>query len=276
MSERSASRTALSVAAMRAYHQTFDGSPKILDDPVAPRIVDAASLARVGAARNPWTESLRLHVLVRSRYAEDRLAEAVRAGVRQFVSLGAGYDTFAYRQPDWARELHIYEVDHPASQDAKRKRLQRAGIALPDNLTFVPIDFERTSLAEGLRAGGLDQSCAAFFSWLGVMMYLDLDAIDSVFDYVASFPPPSELAFSYARPGRWFTIESPIAAAAAAVGEPWKTRFSPQELELRLRAHGFGSVEFLDAREANNRYRPMRSGLPPFQRVSIGAARVTA
>jgi O-methyltransferase involved in polyketide biosynthesis len=108
------------------------------------------------------------------------------------------------------------------------------------------------------------------------MMYLDLDAIDSVFDYVASFPPPSELAFSYARPGRWFTIESPIAAAAAAVGEPWKTRFSPQELELRLRAHGFGSVEFLDAREANNRYRPMRSGLPPFQRVSIGAARVTA
>jgi methyltransferase (TIGR00027 family) len=274
MSERSASRTALSVAAMRAFHQTFDGMPKILDDPIAPRIVDAARVARVGASRNPWTESLRLHVLVRSRYAEDRLADAVQRGVRQFVSLGAGYDTFAYRQPAWAHDLRIFEVDHPASQDAKRKRLERAGVALPPNLVFAPIDFERTPLAEGLRAGGLDTAQPAFFSWLGVMMYLDLPAIDGVFDYVASLPPGSEVAFSYARPGRWFAIESPIAIAAAAVGEPWKTRFTPDELEKRLREHGFGEVEFLEAREANERYRPMRSGLPPLQRVSIGAARV--
>lgn len=276
MSERSASRTALSVAAMRAFHQTLDGVPKILDDPIAPRIVDAASIARVGAARNPWTEALRLHVLVRSRYAEDHLADAVRRGVRQFVSLGAGYDTFAYRQPAWASDLRIFEVDHPASQDAKRTRLERAHVALPPNLIFAPIDFERTVLSDGLRAAGFDTAQPAFFSWLGVMMYLDQAAIDSVFEYVARLPPGSEIAFSYARPGRWFAIESPIAMAAAAVGEPWKSRFTPDDLESRLRAHGFGHVEFLGAREANERYRPMRSGLPPLQRVSIGAARVTS
>jgi methyltransferase (TIGR00027 family) len=276
MSERSASRTAMSVAAMRAFHQLYDGEPKILDDPIAARIVDDGSILRVGATRNPWTEALRLHVLVRSRYAEDRLAEAASRGVAQFVSLGAGYDTFAYRQPEWAHRLRVYEVDHPASQAAKRERLASAGVPLPENLTFVPIDFERTSLSEGMRAGGFDTTQPAFFSWLGVMMYLDLAAIDTVFAYVASLPSPSEIAFSYARPGRLFAAEAPIAAAAAAVGEPWKSRFSAKELEARLRAHGFADVDFLDARTANARYHPIRAGLPPMMRVSIGAARLSA
>ena len=272
MSDRNASRTALSVAALRAYHQTRDGSPKILDDPIAPRIIDARSMARITSTRNPWTEALRLHVLVRSRFAEDRLEAAVKRGVRQFVSLGAGYDTFAYRQPVWAQELQIFEVDHPASQNAKRDRLNSAQIDLPSNLTFAPVDFERTSLAEGLQAAGFERSQPAFFSWLGVMMYLDLAAIDAVFDYVGALPASSEIVFSFARPGRWFAIESPLAAAAAAVGEPWKTRFSPSELGARLRKHGFAQVEFLDARDANERYQPMRCGLPLMLRASIGAA----
>jgi O-methyltransferase involved in polyketide biosynthesis len=109
-----------------------------------------------------------------------------------------------------------------------------------------------------------------------VMMYLDLAAIDTVFAYVASLPSPSEIAFSYARPGRLFAAEAPIAAAAAAVGEPWKSRFSAKELEARLRAHGFADVDFLDARTANARYHPIRAGLPPMMRVSIGAARLSA
>jgi len=276
MSERSASLTALSVAAMRAFHQLYDGVPKILDDPIAARIVDSASILSIAATRNPWTEALRLHVLVRSRYAEDRLEAAVGHGVRQFVILGAGYDTFAYRQPSWAHDLRIYEVDHPASQEAKRARLAAAGIALPSNLTFVPIDFERTSLSEGMRDGGFDTTKAAFFSWLGVMMYLDIAAIDTVFAYVASLPAPSEIAFSYARSGRYRSIEAPIAAAAAMIGEPWKTRFAPGELEARLRAHGFGHVDLLTARTANARYHPIRAGLPPMAHVSIGAAQLVA
>ncbi len=257
---------------MREYHQLRDGAPKILDDPIAPLLVDARAIARIGAMRTPWFEALRLHVLARSRYAEERLEAAVARGVRQFASLGAGYDTFAYRQPTWARELAIFEVDHPASQDAKRERLASAGIDLPANLTFAPIDFERTALADGLIGAGFDPERPAFFSWLGVMMYLDARAVDAVFAYVAARPPSSEIAMSFARPGRLFTLEAPIAAAAALAGEPWKTRFSPTALEAELRRHGFASVDFLAPRDANARYRPMASGLPPMLRASIGAA----
>jgi O-methyltransferase involved in polyketide biosynthesis len=97
-------------------------------------------------------------------------------------------------------------------------------------------------------------------------------AVDAVFAYVASLPPRSEIAFTYARPGRLFAPEAPIAMAAAAVGEPWKTRLSARSLEARLRAHGFEHVDFLDAQTANARYQPTRCGLPPVVRISIGAA----
>lgn len=275
MSERQASLTALSVAASRAYHQLYDGIPKILDDPIAPRLVDDELLTRASAAARPWATQLRLHVVVRSRYAEDRLALAVQRGVRQCVVLGAGYDTFAYRQPPWARELTIFEVDHPASQREKRARLERAGVELPENLRFAPIDFERTALAEGLRAGGFDETRPAFFSWLGVMMYLEAEAVDAVFGYVASLPPSSEIVFSFARPPRPFDVgQGPIAAAAFAAGEPWKTRFSPTQLDAKLRKLGFAQREFLTAGEANDRYQPLRCGLPPLFQVSIGSALV--
>lgn len=265
----------MSVAASRAYHQLYDGSPKILDDPIAPRLIEDAFLTRLSAAPRPWSTQLRLHVVIRSRYAEDRLALAVEGGVRQCVILGAGYDTFAYRQPAWARELTIFEVDHPASQRDKRTRLEAVGIELPDNLRFAPIDFERTSLSDGLRAGGLDETRPAFFSWLGVMMYLEPEAVDAVFRYVASLLPSSEIVFSFARPPRPFDVgQGPVAAAAFAAGEPWKTRFTPAALGAKLRALGFARVEFLGTREANERYQPLRSGLPPLLQVSIGSALV--
>jgi methyltransferase (TIGR00027 family) len=141
---RNASRTALSVALLRAIHQTLDGEPKILDDPISRLVLDKDWLpaleADPGPANAPMAIGVRSHVVLRSRYAEDRLAEAVRRGVRQCVVLGAGFDTFAYRQPDWARSLRIYEVDHRATQEEKCRRLEKAGIAIPENLEFVAID----------------------------------------------------------------------------------------------------------------------------------------
>jgi methyltransferase (TIGR00027 family) len=198
MTERDASRTALGVAAIRAIHQLLDGEPKILHDPIAARLLDPDVLGAIstGAARteDPAVRALRSRVVLRSRYAEDRLALAAGRGVRQLVVLGAGLDTFAYRQPCWARQLSIFEVDHPASQADKRARLRRAGVPTPPNLQFAPIDFETISLGGGLRASTLDFRTPTFFSCLGVLVYLTREAVDAVFDLVAGFPSGSEHA----------------------------------------------------------------------------------
>jgi methyltransferase (TIGR00027 family) len=263
---------------LRAYHQVADGTPKVLDDPISPRLVDREALERYAIERQidaPHMTELRLHVLARSRYAEERLADAVARGLRSYVSLGAGFDTFAYRQPPWARELRIFEVDHPASQSAKRERLAAAGIALPENLTFAPIDFERDTLAAGLAAAGFAAAEPTFFSWLGAMMYLNLAAIDAVLGYVGSRPLTSELVFSFARPERESDAgRREISQRVAAGGEPWLTHFEPAELETKLRGAGFSQVEFLSAADVNARYRPTASGLRPMRLSSIGSATV--
>jgi methyltransferase (TIGR00027 family) len=275
--ERKPSQTAMGVAVLRAVHQTVDGSPKILDDPIAPLLVDAAALARISADANApdravW-HALRAQVVIRSRFAEDRLAEAVSRGVAQYVLLGAGLDTFAYRQPAWARGLRIFEIDHPASQRHKRERLTAAGLPLPANLHFVPIDFEHTSLVEGLRGHGLDPAVPTFFSWLGVMMYLQREAIDAVLALVATFPAGSELVFTFSQPDAPGGPPNLVAARAAQHGEPWQTRFDPESLTHVLHQAGFSTVTLLTPEDVNARYLRGRSdGLPEATRTSIGSA----
>lgn len=251
MTERAASATALGVATLRAAHQLLDGTPKILDDPVVLKLLDPEVIARVQAHperfAEPHVRRLLTHVVTRSRCAEDRLAEAVDRGVRQCIVLGAGFDTFAYRQPPWASALRIFEVDHPASQQAKRHRLAGAGVAVPSNVEYVAIDFETTSLRAGLRESTFDVDAPAFVSWLGVMVYLTQAAIDAVFAYVASLPPPSEIVFTFSAPPEPGAADG-LASRAAEVGEPWLTRVEPDVLAHQLREHGFGRVEFLTSR----------------------------
>jgi methyltransferase (TIGR00027 family) len=251
MTERAASATALGVATLRAAHQLLDGTPKILDDPVVLRLLDPEVIARVQANperfAEPSVRRLLTHVVTRSRLAEDCLADAVQRGVRQCIVLGAGFDTFAYRQPPWAAALRIFEVDHPASQMAKRARLAAAGIAIQQNVEYVAIDFETTSLREGLSRSSLDLGASAFVSWLGVMVYLTPAAIDAVFAFVASMPTESEIVFTFTAPKEPGAPDG-LASRAAEVGEPWLTRIEPDVLERQLRAHGFGSVRFLTSR----------------------------
>ncbi len=179
--------------------------------------------------------------MMRSRYAEDRLAFAVERGVRQCVVLGAGYDTFAYRQPPWARVLSIFEVDRKATQNDKRRRLTDAGIAEPANLRFVAADFETHGLAQILSGAGFDPELPAFFSWLGVTMYLQPEAVDAVLSFVSHRPRGSEIVFTFARPE---SRSGPLAERAAAAGEPWRTFYSISEIDERLHALGFSSVHF--------------------------------
>ena len=154
LSEGKPSRTAQATANLRAAHQLLD-QPRIFDDPLALRIigVQAEAAVRANLGRSPIA-TFRPFVAVRSRYAEDELARAVQRGVRQYVVLGAGLDTFAYRNPYPVSRLRVFEVDHPATQVWKRARLQEAGIAIPESLTFAAIDFETQTLSDGLQRAG--------------------------------------------------------------------------------------------------------------------------
>jgi methyltransferase (TIGR00027 family) len=262
-------------------HQLYDGEPKILVDKPVLELLGSETLERIRERREefqtPGAIALRAHVVLRSRFAEDRLAEAVARGVRQYVILGAGGDTFAYRQPAWASELAIFEVDHDASQTAKRARLAHAGVIVPPNVIFAPIDFERTTLRDGLLANGVDLSAPVFFSWLGVTMYLTETAVDAVLRTVASLPPSTEIVFTYARqraPDEH--REGPtLAERAAAVGEPWLTYFEPEPLEVKLRSFGFDNVHFLTVAAARDAYfRDRTDQLVVPARVSIVSAAV--
>src|SRR5262249_34463279 len=174
------SATAYRVAMRRAAHQILD-RPVVLDDPIALRIIGTRGAEQIRADPRRYDSSfgraLRLFLVARSRCAEDALAAAVAAGVRQYVVLGAGVDTFAYRNPYASEQLRVFEVDMPATQAWKRDLLGRTRIGEPASLTFVPVDFERQALPEQLRAAGFREDQPACFSWLGVSMYLTRDAV---------------------------------------------------------------------------------------------------
>jgi methyltransferase (TIGR00027 family) len=282
MIDDSPSRTSLGVAWLRAAHQIVDAEPHILDDPIVGRLLDPRAIDRIrtdpARLQSDGARALRAHVVVRSRYAEDRLQDAVARGVRQLVVLGAGLDTFAYRQPTWAGALRIFEVDWPATQADKRARLARAAVPVPDNVVFVPIDFERTPAADALASHGFDAAAPAFVSWLGVMMYLTRDAIAAVFAFVRALPPSSEIAFSFmpapadapaASDGQSF------ADRVASLGEPLRTHIAPEELVTWLTGMGFAEVTLLTPEEIDARYVDGRAdGLRSSRHTTIASARV--
>jgi methyltransferase (TIGR00027 family) len=267
-----ASATAERAALLRAAHPLLD-DPTILDDPVVRRLIDpqqrTALAGDLSAFERPDLRRLRASIAIRSRYAEDCLRDAVQRGVRQYVVLGAGLDSFALRNPFVAEPLRVFEVDHPDTQACKRERLRAADLACPASLTFVPVDFEREALPDALPRAGFDPRQPAFVSWLGVTMYLTRDAVLGTLGYVASLAPGSEIVFNYVRspatlvePSR-SAVEA-MGARAAAAGEPWLTFFEPAALAAALAQLGFAPVEDVGPEEAFERYcRGRRDGLRP-------------
>ena len=185
--------------------------------------------------------------------------------MQQYVILGAGLDTFAYRQPPLDRPLRIWEVDHPATQAWKRQRLEEAAIAIPGNLTFAPIDFEHESLADVLLAAGFEPEAGAVFSWLGVVPYLSRPAIMATLAYVAAATSAGGgIAFDFAIPPSQLTIMQRAAfevlsARVRAAGEPWQTFFDPGELAGELRGLGYAVAEDVPPATINARYLAGRS-----------------
>jgi methyltransferase (TIGR00027 family) len=263
------SHTAFRVARHRAAHQLLD-DPLVFADPLALPILGAEVAAQIRAdpqngEGGPLAAYLRAFLAVRHRFVEDRLANARAAGIRQYVILGAGLDTFAYRMPAAPGPLRVWEVDHPATQAWKRERLQEAGIAVPPSLCFVPIDFEHETLATVLAAAGLDLEAGAVFSWLGVTPYLARQTILETLRYIAlATRGGGGVAFDYAIAPHLLTLPQRVvfetmAARVRAAGEPWQSSFEPAELAETLRGLGFASVEDVPPATLNARYFAGRS-----------------
>lgn len=186
------SRTAWGVAVHRAVHQSAEKGA-IFSDPFAQAILGPDADKAMAERGLPEHSPLRIFVVVRSRFAQDSLELALARGTRQVVVLGAGLDTTALRNPD----VPVFEVDHPDTQAWKRERL--AQMATPPLLHFVPVDFERESLADKLALAKFDPTRPAFFIWLGVVPYLTRDAVLATLNFVASVPD-SEVVFDYGEP----------------------------------------------------------------------------
>ena len=247
------------VAIRRAAHQLLD-QPLVLNDPLALRIIGCE--AEQALRSNPkehhiFARAFRAFMVARSRFAEDELAHAVAHGVRQYVVLGAGLDTFAYRNPHTG--LRVFEVDHPATQAWKHERLQAANISVPSSLTFVPIDFERQTLDVGLEQRGFDANAPAFFSWLGVTPYLTREACVTTLSFIAKMPVGSGVVFDFAMDrtllnwGQRMALDA-LSKRVAAAGEPFQLFFDPAQLQDELQSLGFHRTEFLQGKQINERY----------------------
>jgi methyltransferase (TIGR00027 family) len=282
MTEKQAGQTALAMAYARAYHSTHD-SPRIFDDFLADDLFtpeertqweqDLAGMLQYVApelaAMNPdpatalaWNVQLTSGpiTLGRSRFAEDSLATAIRDGVRQYVILGAGLDTFAYRRTDLANRLQVFELDHPATQALMRERVARAGWSDPANLHYIPTDFTQESLADALGRSLYDPNQLSFFSWLGVSYYLTREVVFETLRGIASFTAPgSAVVFDYLDtdsfiPERAGVLIQQMQRMATLLGEPMKASFDPLALAADLAPLGLRLEENLGPAEIEARY----------------------
>jgi len=257
MIEGRPSMTAQRVAMRRAAHQLID-NPRVFEDALAVRILGPEIAAALKAEpENELERRLRAFMVVRSRYAEEQLATAVSRGVKQYVVLGAGLDTFAYRNP--YPDVLVFEIDYPATQGWKRQRLEAGSIPIPASLRFAPVDFDKQTIEQGLASAGFAAAEPGFFSWLGVTPYLTPETVFSTLRLILAMNPSNGVVFDYAVPRSSLDAFEQAALDAilkrvAAAGEPFRGFFAPEELARELRAMGYETIEDLDGEEINRRY----------------------
>jgi methyltransferase (TIGR00027 family) len=190
-------------AVARAIHLE-DPPPWVLADPFALELAgdEGTALRDLLRAELPGPNLLAFSrwVCVRARFSEDIVEDAVGNGICQYVILGAGLDSFSHRRGDLLDRLRVFEVDHPVTQSWKRRRLAELGVQVPTNLVFAPLDFEHETLAKGLTAAGFDFGEPAVFSWIGVTMYLTLEAIKTTLDTIAECPAGTRLVLTHNQP----------------------------------------------------------------------------
>lgn len=196
--------------------------------------------------------------LARAAFCEEALKTSMQTGTEQYVILGAGLDTFAFREQDFLKRYEVFELDHPLTQKDKKERIKRAGWTLPEKLHFVPIDFTKDNIGDKLIEAGFKPEKKVFFSWLGVCMYLEQSAIEKVLQNLSALAADgSDLIFDYADDGLFQAEERRVQnmlAMAKAGGEEMKSCFDQMSLELMLSSHHFLTYEHLSRREIQNRF----------------------
>lgn len=263
MREDAPSLMAQSVAMVRAAHQILD-APLVLEDSLALAMLGSIDRATLTATpekfETPGSRHMRAFMVARARYAEDELAAALTRGTTQYVMLGAGLDTYGYRQPHGTgNRLRVFEVDHPATQAWKHARLAEAGIAPPPCISYVPVDLEKTALADALSPAGFDPTHMTFVSWLGTTPYLPEDVALATLRFVASLPAGSGIVFDYAvAESRLNPVERTalkvLMRRVARAGEPFRAFFEPAALAATLSELGFTSVADLGPADIDARY----------------------
>jgi methyltransferase (TIGR00027 family) len=194
-------------------------------------------------------------VIIRSRYTEDALREAAYRGVRQYVLIGAGFDSFALRRPAYSETLEIFEIDHPATQTLKIQRIEECGVSLPESVHFIAADLANEDLATALARSSYRRDEPAFFSWLGVTVYLTRKANLATLRAVATYGlRGGELVFTYVdqiefAPGGSRSPHNTNAQAVAMMGEPYVSGFDPNEIARDLTRVGLELVEDLDGQQ---------------------------
>ena len=258
MEDGQLSFTALTAAAARAAHLIVDQEPWIFADGLAAQLLGEQAEELISYHKlhgtHPVLAGARVQATCRSRYTEDALSRAVRRDVGQCVILGAGLDSFAYRG-GLAGRVRVFEVDHPATQDWKRRALAAAQVPVPEAVTFVAVDLATDSLAGPLLAAGFDTAAPALVSWLGVTMYLTPDAVADIMTAVGRLAPGTELVADYMLPAglrdeAGAVYGELVAQAAAERGEPWLSCFAPGEMADMARRAGFREVRNVRQRDA--------------------------
>ena len=276
------SRTAELVAVSRARHLIRHGRPYVFEDPFAihfvgdrwrkiigSRVLDALFAKALVRKLMPITTQ---H-LTRARFAEECLEEAVWRGVRQYVILGSGFDSFAFRRPDLG--VTVFEVDLAATIDLKRERLAAAGMTRPDSLRFVPFDFENGDLRTALAAAGLEPAEAAFFNWMGVTYYLTESAIlDNLARLSEIGGPGTEVVLDYliaaeCVPPEDRALFDAMMAFVGKRGEPMISRFDPEEAPIALNPGGLWEIVRNESpAEHRRRYLGARADVPPLAPIT--------
>ena len=261
------SQTLLIASIMRARHQLLD-TPVILEDPAVLKLVpearDPSLLSEFGDPDQPIQILHRTLFAMRSRFTEDRLAQATARGIRQYVMFAAGLDTFPWRQPEFARHMQIFAVDHPASFVHTNQVFRERGFERPPNLVRVPLDLEQKRIGEYMAACDFDLREAGFCSALWLMHYLEDEVADDILRFVASLAPTSEIVFTFMLPddaldGVDLELARRAAAKTAELGEPWKSRMRPQAVIDKLMRIGFREVFHLSPDLAQEQYFSGRS-----------------